>query len=720
MGNYYTHCIDKNLHEHETGIARLDFVHDKYGELFNVCLSFFSMFLLMCIDARNRYRFQQSDGKAGGTVILPAYFGYLSSVAVVNLVFGLIFLMSYLLDGSFGPWATLPLISLQLGFTHLFYETPTFFFLCNGAGQRDLEESLRGGGSVALAAFGFLFVAGYYGLMEHCYATPFYIFIIFRLMLVLLYVGVVFSPTSVLYQRPALVPYSRFMLLYNVMWSFVNFSLYFGPDYYYCSAYFINFMFDGVFPPLVLYYAFVIDSQYWQGCLPLPSNPMAGIWDVSSEVVSAMATSISQRSVVTQKNIPVIHYGMINIDLQKGVYATGGFSRVYLADYRQRCVAVKLLFAMELTPESIVMFYKEAQILQDLQSEYVVECVGITLMPPAIGVVMEYCQNGSLFDFLYAGSGSAVELSTASSGTGVRATLVGHCADPGPAAARLSVAGPAGIDSFSIDCEAGAEPRARASHTKGSWSLPANRLSALFSSTPAPLHTIRESAGLRNNSCLTNAAEGALTAKYDMMLDAASGLAFMHSKGYMHCDIKSLNYLVTDNLRVKLSDLGEARRITAPQPGHGKGEGAGVGAGCNSDRSESVSVPADSSSLRCPCPAVHWCPPECLAPTRTVDTYTPQSDVFSLSMVLSEVLLHALPLDEVGVQLGYAEWLDMVVSKNQRPVLPGDVPVLLRLVIESGWHTDPSERPGAYEFVKTLKTVIADMKRGTARPPVTS
>ena len=37
-------------------------------------------------------------------------------------------------------------------------------------------------------------------------------------------------------------------------------------------------------------------------------------------------------------------------------------------------------------------------------------------------------------------------------------------------------------------------------------------------------------------------------------------MEFLHSKGLMHGDIKSLNFLVTENLHVKLSDLGEARR----------------------------------------------------------------------------------------------------------------------------------------------------------------
>ena len=51
---------------------------------------------------------------------------------------------------------------------------------------------------------------------------------------------------------------------------------------------------------------------------------------------------------------------------------------------------------------------------------------------------------------------------------------------------------------------------------------------------------------------------------YDMMLDAARGIAFMHSKGYMHCDIKSPNFLVTSERRLKLSDLGESRKIAGP------------------------------------------------------------------------------------------------------------------------------------------------------------
>ena len=47
--------------------------------------------------------------------------------------------------------------------------------------------------------------------------------------------------------------------------------------------------------------------------------------------------------------------------------------------------------------------------------------------------------------------------------------------------------------------------------------------------------------------------------RLQMIRDCCAGVAFLHSKGLMHCDIKSLNFLVTKDFTVKLADLGEAR-----------------------------------------------------------------------------------------------------------------------------------------------------------------
>ncbi len=71
-------------------------------------------------------------------------------------------------------------------------------------------------------------------------------------------------------------------------------------------------------------------------------------------VFSAMASFMRQPSEISMKLVPVIHYGLINIDV-KADYKSGGFSRVYIGTYRKmQKVAVKLLFAVELTPDSII------------------------------------------------------------------------------------------------------------------------------------------------------------------------------------------------------------------------------------------------------------------------------------------------------------------------------------------------------------------------------
>jgi serine/threonine protein kinase len=49
--------------------------------------------------------------------------------------------------------------------------------------------------------------------------------------------------------------------------------------------------------------------------------------------------------------------------------------------------------------------------------------------------------------------------------------------------------------------------------------------------------------------------------KLRMCLDACLGVQHLHKLGFIHRDLKSLNYLVTDDYRLKLTDFGLSRRI---------------------------------------------------------------------------------------------------------------------------------------------------------------
>ncbi len=228
---------------------------------------------------------------------------------------------------------------------------------------------------------------------------------------------------------------------------------------------------------------------------------MDGVWDnLPLDVVSAMQSAVTTPS-SNSISVPIIHFGRINFDYQVG-FIRGGFSRVYFGTHNQKRVAIKMLFVMELNKETVDKFYLEAKVLIELQHDCVVECYGITLLPPAFGVVMEYCQKGSLYTYLYGSSRRK------------------------PSKRAWSTSG----------------------HTSDLFSLSKNvssRSSSRDALSSAPRSDRQSSADIELRVS-TSSAAARRSPEMKMMSCAASAVAFIHRKGYMHCDMKSLNYLVTD------------------------------------------------------------------------------------------------------------------------------------------------------------------------------
>jgi serine/threonine protein kinase len=77
----------------------------------------------------------------------------------------------------------------------------------------------------------------------------------------------------------------------------------------------------------------------------------------------------------------------------------GGTSRVFKGKYRGDPVAIKMLYCVTLTPETVENFFQESRLLSRLRHPNIVHMVGVCVMPPAICMVMELCK-GSLFENL--------------------------------------------------------------------------------------------------------------------------------------------------------------------------------------------------------------------------------------------------------------------------------------------------------------------------------
>lgn len=133
----------------------------------------------------------------------------------------------------------------------------------------------------------------------------------------------------------------------------------------------------------------------------------------------------------------------------------------------------------------------------------------------------------------------------------------------------------------------------------------------------------------------------------------------------MHCDIKSLNFLVTKDFVVKLSDLGEARSYKAAPV----------------DRIKLPKYFLNSSSLPTLSRNINWSAPEILMDNgREV---TELSDVWSLAVVAAEILSGEIPFDTQQYrQLTVESFVD-ALANNIRPTLPPKLPEEIRRTVHT-------------------------------------
>merc|ERR1712166_143330 len=136
-------------------------------------------------------------------------------------------------------------------------------------------------------------------------------------------------------------------------------------------------------------------------------------------------------------------------------------------------------------------------------------------------------------------------------------------------------------------------------------------------------------------------------------------------------DIKSLNFLVSRNGVVKLTDFGMSQD----------------GLVADSERDDGWTLA--------------WAAPELL----TGDTATQQSDVYALAITVWECLTSELPFEQV------LHYLDRHIIKGSRPPLQSIWPGPIQQLLTRGWSPSTIQRPAAAEFSTLLPTLMgADMR----------
>lgn len=157
--------------------------------------------------------------------------------------------------------------------------------------------------------------------------------------------------------------------------------------------------------------------------------------------------------------------------------------------------------------------------------------------------------------------------------------------------------------------------------------------------------------------------------RYRLAMDISMGLEDIHRHGILHRDLKSMNVLLGDGLRAKLSDFGLATVKT------------------NSGR--------HSSSVK---GTPHWMAPEVI----NGEADTEASDVYSLGMVLWELATHQRPYAHLPKPM---QVLAQVMQGKQETI-PDHCPPGFKQLILDCWSLATEKRPKAIQVSSRLQPLL--------------
>jgi tRNA A-37 threonylcarbamoyl transferase component Bud32 len=162
----------------------------------------------------------------------------------------------------------------------------------------------------------------------------------------------------------------------------------------------------------------------------------------------------------------------------------------------------------------------------------------------------------------------------------------------------------------------------------------------------------------------------------DLMIQACAALGAAHRAGLVHCDVKPQNILVTNDGRVKVTDFGIARAMSA-------------------------SVPQNVETV--------WGTPHYFSPEQAAgEPPTPASDVYSLGVVLYEMLAGRVPFDADN----HTD-LAMQHLRDEPPPLTAinpAVPIQIEQIINKAMSKEPASR---YRTADLFGRALLDYRRMT-------
>jgi serine/threonine protein kinase len=195
-------------------------------------------------------------------------------------------------------------------------------------------------------------------------------------------------------------------------------------------------------------------------------------------------------------------------------------------------------------------------------------------------------------------------------------------------------------------------------------------------------------------------------------LHATKALAYLHSMGYIHRDLKTENFFVSGDGVTKLGDFGESKfirqkQVLSPQSAQNAfsnmlypTSNAGTVSDCKEDSEVGDPDDGEETSRMTILGTVSYMAPELIAAART---YTDRIDIYALGITFWEIWTGKEAHQEHSQFDIYK-----IVEEGKRPSVDMDVPAPAEFVraMTDAWHQSAEQRPSAQELVYRLEGVV--------------
>mmetsp|Transcript_2445 Transcript_2445/g.4595 ORF Transcript_2445/g.4595 Transcript_2445/m.4595 type:complete len:529 (+) Transcript_2445:298-1884(+) len=181
--------------------------------------------------------------------------------------------------------------------------------------------------------------------------------------------------------------------------------------------------------------------------------------------------------------------------------------------------------------------------------------------------------------------------------------------------------------------------------------------------------------------------------KLEIAEQLASALKYLHDRKIIYRDLKPDNIGLVEGTKVQLFDFGLVREL--PQS-IDEDEESSTARRKNDEKKELFHMSG--------CGTRRYQAPEMFLG----EGYNLQVDVFSLTLVLHEMLTHIKPFAVMGPETHRV----LVVEGGERPAISNEWPKDLQTLLQQGWGSNPSDRPSMKEFhLQLMKLKVSENLR---------